>query len=97
MHWAAGWGLSAGDREFAGYLASSMVLATFCMKSMRWLRAVAILSNFGFIFYALVLDLKPILVLHSILLPVNLFRLAQLELSRRRMSAPLVMLARNRS
>ena len=76
------WRLSGFDREVAGYVASGLVLATFSMKSMRWLRAVGILSNFGFIFYALVVDLPPILILHSILLPVNVVRLVQLEWSR---------------
>jgi hypothetical protein len=52
------------------------------MKSMRWLRATAIASSVAFILYASATDMRPILILHSILLPVDLYRLAQIELDR---------------
>jgi hypothetical protein len=75
--------LSPFDRQVAGYIAAAMVLGTFCMQEMRWLRATAIGSNLAFIFYAAVAHLQPILVLHVILLPVNSFRLAQILMARR--------------
>ena len=37
--------------EGIGYLAASLVLATFCMKSMDALRLAAIASNVAFIAY----------------------------------------------
>ena len=37
--------------EGIGYLAASLVLATFCMKSMDALRLAAIASNMAFIAY----------------------------------------------
>jgi|HubBroStandDraft_2_1064218.scaffolds.fasta_scaffold526991_2 hypothetical protein len=80
-HWMA-WLL--GSRDLDGYIASALVLATFSMKSMRTLRVVAIASNVAFILYALVADLHPILVLHAILLPLNIVRLAQMELTANR-------------
>jgi hypothetical protein len=55
------------------------VLATFSMRSMRALRLVAIASNIAFITYGAMGNLYPILVLHSLLLPLNVFRLAQGE------------------
>ena len=67
------------DRDFAGYLASALVLATFSMQSMRRLRATAIASNLAFILYALIARLHPILVLHATLLPLNMVRLAQIN------------------
>ena len=67
-----------------GYLASALVLATFCMKSIRPLRLMAIISNVAFISYAVSTDMRPILLLHSILLPVNIVRLTQIELERSR-------------
>ena len=82
MAWAHSSHLNGWDPDLSGYAASALVLATFCMKSMRWLRATAIASNFAFILYAFVTDMRPILILHSILLPVNLYRLAQIELDR---------------
>jgi hypothetical protein len=72
-----GWGKNA-----SGYIASAFVLATFCMSSMRWLRLTAIASNFAFIYYAAIADLLPVLALHSILLPVNVTRLAQIQIAR---------------
>jgi hypothetical protein len=70
--------------NITGYLASSLVLATFSMKSMRLLRVTALASNVAFILYAGMDDLKPILILHCLLLPLNFIRLFQLEQERRR-------------
>lgn len=64
--------------DAVGYFACLLVLATFSMRSMKWLRMVAMTSNIAFIVYALTAKLWPILVLHSILLPMNLIRLLQL-------------------
>jgi hypothetical protein len=83
LAWAHSSHLSGGwDRDMSGYLASALVLATFCMKSMRGLRAAAIASNFAFISYAVVADIRPVLILHAILLPVNVFRFVQIEIGR---------------
>ena len=69
-------------RDVSGYVASAFVLATFCMGSMRWLRVTAIASNFAFIYYAATAGLPPVLVLHTILLPVNVLRLLQIQIAR---------------
>jgi hypothetical protein len=68
-----------------GYLASGLVVGTFCMKTMMPLRIVAIGSNFAFIAYSLAEGLLPILVLHSILLPLNALRLVQMQRLLRKM------------
>lgn len=68
-----------------GYLAASLVLATFCMRSMRGLRYVAIASNLAFILYGYCNDLMPVLLLHLILLPVNVRRLTELAASEGRL------------
>ncbi len=62
--------------EAVGYLASALVLATFCMRDMVALRCMAIASNLAFIAYGVLADLGPVLVLHLLLLPVNVHRLA---------------------
>jgi len=70
----------------AAWLAAILVFASFFMKTMIPLRAVAIGSNVAFISYAL-LGLRygvfgrvyPILVLHSCLLPLNVVRLSQVR------------------
>jgi hypothetical protein len=63
--------------ELVGYLASALVFATFYMKTMMPLRAVAIGSNVAFISYGYVGGMAPILILHVALLPLNLWRLHQ--------------------
>lgn len=62
--------------EPVGYLASALVLATFCMRDMAALRCMAIASNLAFITYGALADLGPVLLLHLLLLPVNVLRLA---------------------
>ncbi len=67
--------------ELIGYLASALVLATFCMRDMVALRCTAIASNLAFIAYAGLADLAPVLVLHLMLLPVNALRLTTFRTS----------------
>jgi len=64
--------------EVAGYVASLLVFATFYMKTMIPLRITAISSNIAFIVYAFYGGLHPILILHSVLLPLNLVRTVQI-------------------
>jgi len=63
--------------EGIGYLAASLVLATFCMKSMDALRLAAIASNMAFIAYGYFGHLTPVLLLHALLLPINIYRLVE--------------------
>lgn len=64
--------------DFLGYAAAFLVLLTFSMKTMVQLRIVGILSNVFFIAYAYLMGAHPILILHTILLPLNIFRLWQI-------------------
>ena len=64
--------------EAVGYLASFLVFATFCMRTMILLRIAAILSNIAFIVYSSYDGLYPILILHSVLLPLNVARTMQM-------------------
>ena len=64
--------------ETSGYLASALVLTTFCMKTMIPLRGAAICSNVAFIVYGFYDNLYPVLILHGILLPLNVWRAAQM-------------------
>ena len=63
--------------DVAGYLASGLVFAAFCMKEMIPLRIVGICSNLAFIVYGVELGLVPVWALHAILLPMNSWRLWQ--------------------
>ena len=70
---------SAESPQACGYFASCLVFLTFWMQQMGWLRIVAICSNIAFFVYAVRLGLAPIAVLHASLLPINIWRLAQLR------------------
>ncbi len=63
--------------DAVGFLASSLVVAAFCMKDILSLRAIALASNVAFLAYGLGLHLAPVWLLHAILLPVNCGRLWQ--------------------
>ena len=63
--------------DLLGYAASAAVLATFCMSTMIPLRVMALASNVLFIAYGYADHLFPVLLLHTLLFPVNAFRLIQ--------------------
>lgn len=65
--------------EWLGYLASLLVLLTFCMQGMVALRVMAIMSNLAFILYAGLAGIGPVMLLHVLLLPMNLYRLWQVR------------------
>jgi CRP/FNR family cyclic AMP-dependent transcriptional regulator len=66
-----------------GYLASALVFATFFMRSRSRLRQVAIASNIAFITYGIVGDVIPVLTLHVLLLPLNIWRLWEIGETRK--------------
>jgi hypothetical protein len=63
--------------QLMGYLACALVFATFCMRAMLPLRLIAIGSNVAFVAYGHLGGLAPILLLHLVLLPLNIWRLCQ--------------------
>lgn len=64
--------------DTVGYLASSLVLITFCMRTMLRLRAVAVCSNIAFVLYGIGDGVYPVLFLHLILLPLNVSLLVRM-------------------
>lgn len=68
MHWV----------DLVGYLASGLVVLTFYMGDMISLRVAAIFSNVAFLAYGVGLGLGPVVLLHGILLPLNVWRLRQM-------------------
>ena len=69
--------MDSGLTELLGYAAAGLVLTTFSVRSITALRSVAIASNLMFIAYAVFAQLVPVLVLHALLLPLNLWRLCE--------------------
>ena len=74
--------------EPLGYVASLLVLATFCMRGMVELRVLAIASNVAFFGYAVLAGIDPVLFLHALLLPMNTYRLVETLRERRRQKCP---------
>src|SRR5712671_6163532 len=74
-------------QDLVGWIAASLVLATFSARSMVPLRALAVGSNVAFVGYPYMAGLWPILLLHSIMLPLNAQRLRQ-AMVRRAANAP---------
>lgn len=70
--------------DMVGYLACGLVFLTFYQKNMLSLRATALISNVAFIVYATRMNLMPIVLLHSLLLPMNVARLLPLLWERSR-------------
>lgn len=67
--------------ELIGWAAAALTLLTFSMRSMTNLRLVAVVASLCFIVYGAAQALYPVVALHCLLLPCNLYRL--LELLRR--------------
>lgn len=63
--------------DLIGFAASALVFLTFCMQTLLPLRIIAIASNVLFIAYGIFAGLVPILILHAVLLPVNIWRTVQ--------------------
>ncbi len=74
--------------DWFGYAAGGTVLLAFSMRDIKTLRWVAIVSNLLFIVYGWLVWLPPVLVLHTILLPLNILRLAQMADAVSREPAP---------
>lgn len=65
--------------DMLGYLASILVFTAFYVKRIMPLRLIALSSNIAFIAYASFAHLLPIVILHSLLLPLNLQRILELR------------------
>ena len=65
--------------EIFGYVASGLVLATFSMRTMIPLRILGMMSNISFMTYGYLGELYPVLILHAILLPLNVFRFVEIH------------------
>ena len=64
--------------DAVGWIAAALTLATFSMRDMAALRVLGIASNLAFVGYGAVEELYPIVALHALLLPCNLFRLYEI-------------------
>jgi hypothetical protein len=61
-----------------GFLAAGLVIATLSMRTMIPLRIVGLASNVAFVTYGILFGSIPTVVLHSILFPLNIYRLYEM-------------------
>jgi CRP/FNR family transcriptional regulator, cyclic AMP receptor protein len=73
--------------ELLGYIAAGFTLLAYSMRTMLPLRLAAIVANVFFIAYGALAGIYPNLVLHLVLLPFNLYRLAEIVSMTRRIRA----------
>ena len=58
-----------------GFLAAGLVIATLSMRTMIPLRIIGLASNIAFVTYGVLFGSIPTVILHSILFPLNVYRL----------------------
>ncbi len=68
-----------GWQEYVGYVGSFLMFSTFWMKTMIPLRLVGIAANCAIGTYAATKDLYPMVAMHVLMLPVNVYRLEQMR------------------
>ena len=61
--------------EIIGFVGAALMVATLAMKTMIPLRAAGIISSIFQIAFALLAGITPMLIQHSVLLPMNAYRL----------------------
>lgn len=64
--------------DLVGWVASGFTLAAYSMRTMLPLRVAAIGANLTFASYGWLVDILPMLVLHVVLLPFNIYHLVQI-------------------
>ena len=64
--------------EVVGFCGSALAILTYWMREMIPLRIAAVLGCLCFLAYALLIGAYPLIVMEAILLPINLYRLAEL-------------------
>jgi hypothetical protein len=72
--WVIASGMSAAASNTFGWIAAALMVATFSCRDPLWMRPLAVCTNVAFAGYACFAGLAPVLVLHSLLLPINLLR-----------------------
>lgn len=61
-----------------GFVAIGLVIASLSMRTMVPLRLVGIASNISFIGYGILIGSLPVVLLHAILFPLNIYRLREM-------------------
>lgn len=65
--------------EWLGWLAAGLTLMSFFCRDVLHLRCLALGANASFIGFGLLAGIAPVLALHLMLVPLNLWRLRELR------------------
>jgi hypothetical protein len=65
--------------EILGYLALILLIASFVMQTIIWLRVLAIASNVAIIAYGIIVPHYPILVIGLVMAAINIYRLIEMR------------------
>jgi len=65
--------------DLLGWAAAALMVGTFACRNARRMRSLAVATNLTFIGYGLAAALPPVLTLHLLLLPINLWRWAEVD------------------
>lgn len=63
--------------DLLGWLAAGLMISTFASRDAHVMRPLAVATNLAFIGYGATAALTPVLTLHLVLLPINLWRWSQ--------------------
>jgi hypothetical protein len=63
--------------ELLGWVAAALMISTFACRDACSMRPLAVATNLAFIGYGALAGLPPVLTLHLVLLPINVWRWAQ--------------------
>ncbi|SLN32559.1 DNA-binding transcriptional dual regulator Crp [Roseivivax jejudonensis] len=73
------------EAEILGWVAAVLTLSASSMRTMLPLRIINIAANLFFVGFGVLAEIYPTLVLHALLLPLNIFRLSQILVQKRRL------------
>jgi len=65
--------------EILGYVALGFLVAAFLVKTVLWLRLLAIVSNAAIVLYGIVVPHYPVLAFGAVMLAINLWRVSELR------------------
>ena len=70
--------------ELFGYLGTALVLLSFFMHDIKWLRAINMAGGLISLIYALLVNTMPVVVLNASLICINAYQLAVIIIKERK-------------
>lgn len=63
--------------EIFGYFGTALVILSFFMRDLKWLRAINMAGGLVSLIYALCVNTMPVVVLNTVLITINAFQLVR--------------------